>query len=117
MRLTTLAAGLLSAVAASASVEKYGSSVPIDISRFLNNKATSRGGPTDGVGMRNGSTMPSEYLPTGEWMHDGVRFNMPNWDGEFDNIRVDSQALAIGNEPTELRSLHILGVGEDPGGG
>lgn len=60
--------------------------------------------------------MPSEYLPSGEWVHDGVRFSLPNWDGDVDNVRVNSQAIGLGDVPTELRSLHILGVGEDPGG-
>ena len=44
----------------------------IRIDHLFNSKSTSVNGENDGVGFRNGSTYPSEFLPTGLWAHEGV---------------------------------------------
>ena len=48
------------------------SSISIPLADHFNNKATSIGGENDGIGLTNGSTYPTEYLPTGQWLDDGV---------------------------------------------
>lgn len=51
-------------------------SVTIDLSASFNNKATSRNGENDGVGMVDGETFPIEYLPSGLWINEGVEVRM-----------------------------------------
>lgn len=67
MLFTLLSVGLLLPLALAAD------SVSIDLSSVLNNKATSNNGENDGTGMVGGSTYPIEYLPTGQWVNEGVK--------------------------------------------
>ncbi|KAL1405008.1 hypothetical protein Q8F55_008628 [Vanrija albida] len=115
--LLALALALAAAVGAeqAAFSAPLGPSVPVDLGPYLNNKGTSRSGLKEGVGIRNGSSFPSSFLPVGEWRDAGVLFTFPDWDAvEHDNIRVDAQEVAVG--PVEISAVHLIGTGEDPGG-
>lgn len=90
-------------------------SVQLDLSPYLNAKATSVNGENDGKGFRNGTTFPSEYLPNGSWSDSGVTFALPDWSGAKDCIKSDRQVITL-PVPAEVRSIHILGAGEDAGG-
>lgn len=90
-------------------------SVQLDLSPYLNAKATSVNGENDGKGFRNGSTFPSEYLPIDRWSDSGVDFVLPDWSGTKDCVKADKQVIHL-PDPTEVRSIHILGAGEDAGG-
>jgi hypothetical protein len=78
MRGTTLLGWLLAIALAWAQQEIYRSSSPvsagltIDLSEHFNNQASSLHGKVDGTGFKNGSTFPSEFLPRGEWVDEGV---------------------------------------------
>lgn len=115
-----LLAILVTAAAASASQAPFAApssaSVQVDLSQHLNNKGTSRAGLAEGVGIRNGSSFPSEFLPTGLWTDNGVTFSFPAWDEvEVDNVRCGLQVVDVGG--VEIGSVHLIGTGEDPGGG
>lgn len=90
-------------------------SVQLDLSPYLNAKATSVNGENDGKGFRNGTTFPSEYLPRDTWTDSGVDFALPDWSGAKDCLKADRQAIAL-PDPAEVRSIHLLGAGEDAGG-
>lgn len=90
-------------------------SIPIDISAQRNNKGTSGDGKNDGVGLKDKRTFPSENLPKGSWLHDGITFQLPSdWNAlAKDNVKAAGQVINL-TQPIELESLHILGAGEDP---
>lgn len=90
-------------------------SVQLDITPYLNAKATSANGESDGKGFRNGSTFPSEFLPQDRWTDSGVAFALPDWSGARDCIKSDGQVLTL-PDPAEVRSIHLVGAGEDAGG-
>jgi hypothetical protein len=70
MLVTLLSVGLLLPLSLAAD------SVSIDLSSVLNNKATSSNGENDGTGMVGGATYPIEYLPTGQWVNEGVEVSL-----------------------------------------
>lgn len=101
----------------------------IPLQHLYNSKATSLKGENDGVGFRNGSTYPSEFLPKGTWTHNGVpvsagrvpwlihQFTLPeDWDSlPLDNVNVNGQVLEL-SDPEEVTTIHMLGAGQDPNG-
>lgn len=86
----------------------------VDLKPYLNNKGTSHHGESDGTGLAKGATLPADFLPRGQWRHDGVEFELPSWEGEMDNVRADGQIITLSGE--EVAAIHVLGVGDDPRG-
>ncbi|KAK8864116.1 hypothetical protein IAR55_001362 [Kwoniella newhampshirensis] len=92
-------------------------SVTVEIGHLYNSKATSAGGYNDHAGMQDGATIPSQFLPTGLYVDEGISFSLPSdWDTlERDNVRAGSQKVSL-DRPAYVHSVHLLASGEDPGG-
>ncbi|KAL7417418.1 alpha-L-fucosidase-domain-containing protein [Mrakia frigida] len=94
-------------------------SLSLPISGFYNNKGTSETGEqVNGEGFDGGgATYPSEFLPTGLWVDEGVEFILPeDWSAlTDDNVVALSQIIPL-PEPTPVNSVHLLVAGDGTDG-
>ncbi|EJT97025.1 glycoside hydrolase [Dacryopinax primogenitus] len=82
---------------------------PIPISYLFDNAACCQWtGNFDG----NGRTFPEEVLPTGEWVWDGIRYELPaKWGDRYDNVICQQQVVNI-TGVGYVKEFHMLYAGD-----
>ncbi|KDQ18266.1 hypothetical protein BOTBODRAFT_554729 [Botryobasidium botryosum FD-172 SS1] len=109
MKVTRWVLSILLPLCPSASALFLVPSVPLSISRLYNNIAS---GPNADFDPHYGGSFPSQYLPTGQFYHDGVHFVLPeSWEGSKDNILADGQVLDA-RDAGFTREFHMLYAGD-----